>query len=217
MPDGKDEGSIKNLKEQCMILAQLFWIFFRIGPSTFGGGYAMLPIIEREVVNKKKWMQEDEIGELISLAGSAPGGVGVNAAAMIGHRQAGIAGAVSAVIGVTCPTFLIVILISMLAILFRNQPKVEAALKGMNGGIIALISMAAYRTARYSILDTTTAIAAIVTVAVLLFAGIHPLYLILSGLICGMVMIRIKKRLGLQVKMEKKSVTGSYPELEYYI
>lgn len=177
----------------------------------------MLPIIEREVVNKKKWMHEDEIGELISLAGSAPGGVGVNAAAMIGHRQAGIAGAVSAVIGVTCPTFLIVILISVFAIIFRNQPKVDAALKGMNGGIIALISMAAYRTARYSILDTTTTIAAIVTVAVLLFAGIHPLYLIVSGLISGMAVIRIKKRLGLQVKMEKESVTGSYPELEYYI
>ncbi|KOY14842.1 chromate transporter [Paenibacillus xylanivorans] len=217
MPDGKDEGSIKNLKEQFMVLTQLFWIFFRIGPSTFGGGYAMLPIIEREVVNKKKWMQEDEIGELISLAGAAPGGVGVNAAAIIGHRQAGIAGAVSAVIGVTCPTFLIVILISVFAVLFRNQLKVEAALKGMNGGIIALISMAAYRTAKYSILDTTTAIAAIVTVAVLLFAGIHPLYLIVSGLICGMAVIRIKKRLGLQVKMEKESVTGSYPELEYYI
>jgi chromate transporter len=217
MPDGKDEGSIKNLKEQCMVLAQLFWIFFRIGPSTFGGGYAMLPIIEREVVNKKKWMQEDEIGELISLAGSAPGGVGVNAAAMIGHRQAGIAGAVSAVIGVTCPTFLIVILISVFAIIFRNQPKVDAALKGMNGGIIALISMAAYRTARYSILDTTTTVAVIVTVAVLLFAGIHPFYLIVSGLIGGMAVIRIKKRLGLQVKMEKESVTGSYPELEYYI
>lgn len=217
MPDGKDEGSIKNLKEQCMVLAQLFWIFFRIGPSTFGGGYAMLPIIEREVVSKKKWMQEDEIGELISLAGSAPGGVGVNAAAMIGHRQAGIPGAVSAVIGVTCPTFLIVILISVFAVLFRNQPKVEAALKGMNGAIIALIIMAAYRTARYSILDTTTAIAAIVTVSILLFAGVHPLYLIVSGLISGMAVIRIKKRLGLQVKMEKESVTGSYPELEYYI
>ena len=64
-----------------------------------------LPIIEREVVSKKKWVNEEEIGELISLAGSAPGGVGVNAAAMIGHRQAGIAGAVSAVLGVTCPTF----------------------------------------------------------------------------------------------------------------
>lgn len=209
--------SIKRLKHKFTLLAQLFWTFFCIGPSTFGGGYAMLPIIEREVVNKKKWMQEDEIGELISLAGSAPGGVGVNAAAIIGHRQAGVAGAVSAVIGVTCPTFLIVLLISMFAMVFRNQPKVEAALKGMNGAIIALIVMAAYRMAKYSIFDGTTAIAALATVCVLLFAGIHPLYLIALGLLCGMAVIRIKKRLGLRASTEKKPAPGSPSELEYYI
>ncbi|MEJ9221403.1 chromate transporter [Paenibacillus glucanolyticus] len=208
---------IKGLKHKFKLLNQLFWTFFRIGPSTFGGGYAMLPIIEREVVSKKKWMQENEIGELISLAGSAPGGVGVNAAAIIGHRQAGVAGAVSAVIGVTCPTFLIVILISIFAMVFRNQPKVEAALKGMNGAIIALILMAAYRMAKYSVFDRTTAIAALATVSVLLFAGVHPLYLIALGLLCGMTVIRIKLRLGLRARTEKQTTTGSPSELEYYI
>lgn len=177
----------------------------------------MLPIIEREVVHKKKWMQEDEIAELISLAGSAPGGVGVNAAAIIGHRQAGIAGAVSAVIGVTCPTFLIVILISMSAMIFRNHPKVEAALKGMNGAIIALIVAAAYRMARHSIFDTTTTLAVLATVSLLLFGGVHPFYLIVPGLIFGVLVIRIKKRLGFQVRTMKETATGSYPELEYYI
>lgn len=78
-----------SLKKNLTLLARLFWTFCCIGPSTFGGGYAMLPIIEREVVGKKKWVNEKEIGELISLAGSAPGGVGVNAAPMIGHRHTG--------------------------------------------------------------------------------------------------------------------------------
>lgn len=206
-----------SLKERLTLLAQLFWTFFRIGPSTFGGGYAMLPIIEREVVSKKKWVNEEEIGELISLAGSAPGGVGVNAAAMIGHRQAGIAGAISAVLGVTCPTFLIVILISVGAVFFRDQPKVEAALKGMHGAVIALIAVAAYRMAKHAVFDATTTISAIATVSVMLFTGVHPLYLIALSLLCGMAVIQIKKRLGLQANTEKKAAINSCPELEYYI
>ncbi|WP_258394469.1 chromate transporter [Paenibacillus sp. MDMC362] len=87
----------------------------------------------------------------------------MNAAAMIGHRQAGIAGAVSAVLGVTCPAFLIVILISVGAVVFRDQPKAEAALKGRHGAIIALI-----------VFDATTTITALATVSVMLFTGVHP-------------------------------------------
>ncbi|MBU5347455.1 chromate transporter [Paenibacillus lautus] len=206
-----------SLKERLTLLARLFWTFCCIGPSTFGGGYAMLPIIEREVVSKKKWVNEEEIGELISLAGSAPGGVGVNAAAMIGHRQAGIAGAVSAVLGVTCPTFLIVILISVGAVFFRDQPKVEAALKGMHGAVIALIAVAAYRMTKHAVFDATTTITALATVSVMLFTGVHPLYLIALSLLCGMAVIPIKKRLGFQANTEKKAAPNSRPELEYYI
>lgn len=205
------------LKKRLTLLARLFWTFCCIGPSTFGGGYAMLPIIEREVVSKKKWVNEEEVGELISLAGSAPGGVGVNAAAMIGHRQAGIAGAVSAVLGVTCPTFLIVILISVGAVFFRDQPKVEAALKGMHGAVIALIVFAAYRMAKHAVFDATTTITALATVSVMLFTGVHPLYLIALSLLCGMAVIPIKKRLGFQANTEKKAASNSRPELEYYI
>lgn len=206
-----------SLKKRLTLLARLFWTFCCIGPSTFGGGYAMLPIIEREVVSKKKWVNEEEIGELISLAGSAPGGVGVNAAAIIGHRQAGIAGAVSAVLGVTCPTFLIVILISVGAVFFRDQPKVEAALKGMHGAIIALIVFAAFRMAKHAVFDATTTITALVTISVMLFTGVHPLYLIALSLLCGMAVIPIKKRLGFQANTEKKAASNSRPELEYYI
>ena len=175
----------------------------------------MLPIIEREVVSKKKWVNEEEIGELISLAGSAPGGVGVNAAAMIGHRQAGIAGAVSAVLGVTCPTFLIVILISVGAV-FRDQPKVEAALKGMHGAIIALIVFAAFRMAKHAVFDATTTITALVTISVMLFTGVHPLYLIALSLLCGMAVIPIKTA-GFSSEYGKKAASNSRPELEYYI
>src|SRR4051812_8766650 len=117
-------------KHKLMMLSQLFWAFFRIGPSTFGGGYAMMPSIEREVVVKKQWMEDKELADMMSLAGSAPGGVGVNAAAFVGFRKAGIAGAIAAVTGVTLPTLLIVIALSVFYLLFQDNPKVAAALKG---------------------------------------------------------------------------------------
>jgi chromate transporter len=199
-----------NKRERTVImLNRLFWTFFRIGPSTFGGGYAMLPIIEREIA--------EEVGEMISLAGSAPGGVGVNAAAIVGYRKAGVAGAAAAVAGVTCPTFLIVLLLSALAVAFQHNPKLEAALKGMHGAVIALIVMAAYRMARTAVFDVTTAVASIATVIVLLLANIHPLYVIVLGLVSGMLVIQIKLWLGISARTERQPGVSSGAELEYYI
>jgi chromate transporter len=199
------------------MLNRLFWTFFRIGPSTFGGGYAMLPIIEREIVEKRQWITAEEVGEMISLAGSAPGGVGVNAAAIVGYRKAGVAGAAAAVAGVTCPTFLIVLLLSALAVAFQHNPKLEAALKGMHGAVIALIVMAAYRMARTAVFDVTTAVASIATVIVLLLANIHPLYVIVLGLVSGMLVIQIKLWLGISARTERQPGVSSGAELEYYI
>ncbi len=204
-------------RERVTMLFHLFWTFFRIGPSTFGGGYAMLPVIEREIVGKRRWMEAMEAGEVFSLAGSAPGGVGVNAAAIVGYRKAGISGAVAAVAGVTCPTFLIVLLISAFSVVFQHHPKVEAALKGMQGAIAALMLMAAYRMARVAIFDAATAVALIATVVVLLLAGIHPLYVIVPGLFGGMLVIRLKHVLGLKVQTERRHSAERSVELEYYI
>ena len=89
------------------------------------------------------------------------------------------------------PHVLIVILISVGAV-FRDQPKVEAALKGMHGAVIALIVFAAFRMAKHAVFDATTTITALVTISVMLFTGVHPLYLIALSLLCGMAVIPIK-------------------------
>ncbi|WP_347231154.1 chromate transporter [Paenibacillus sp. DMB5] len=80
-------------KKEFKVLLQLFTIFFKLGPSTFGGGYAMIAAIEREIVNKKAWLKPGEIGDMVSVAGSAPGGVAVNSAAFVGYKLAGVLGA----------------------------------------------------------------------------------------------------------------------------
>ncbi|PZD97459.1 chromate transporter [Paenibacillus sambharensis] len=201
-------------------LLPLFWVFFRIGPSTFGGGYAMIPAIERELVANKKWIDEKELADMLSIAGAAPGGVGVNAAAFVGYRKAGVAGAIAAVAGMTMPTFLIVICLSLIYLFFQDNPKVEAALKGIHGAIVALILLAAYRMAKSSILDIATTAVSILTFLLLFMAKIHPLAIIISGLFVGILLVKVKELFGLKVKTERTGTSTPKHELvypEYYI
>lgn len=218
--DGEDEDAMMPHHKKGNLLLQLFWAFFRIGPSTFGGGYAMMPAIEREIVEKKRWIDDKELADMVSLSGSAPGGVGVNAAAFVGYRKAGVAGAVAAVAGMTLPTFLIVIALSLFYMVFQDNPKVGAALKGVHGAVVALILMAAYRMAKTSVFDMATTFVSIVGFLLLFMADINPLYIILSGLLAGILLVKGKELIGLQVHMEKAGTNKLKHELvypEYYI
>lgn len=196
----------------------LFLSFFTISPVTFGGGYAMIPAIEREVVLRRKWIGEKEMTEVLSVAGSAPGGIGVNAAAFIGFRLGGLPGAIVAVIGMTLPTFLIVIGLSFLYAFTRDNAKVEAAFTGLRSGIIALILYAGYKMARSSIIDRATLFAGVATVALLLAAPVHPLLLIVAGASYGVAFVWLKQRLGMAVKLGSEGdETQHIDDSGYYI
>ncbi len=180
----------------------------------------MIPMIEREITTKRKWIDDTEMDEILSLAGSAPGGVGVNAATFIGYRLAGVMGAIAAIVGITIPTFIIVCLLSTGYGLLGDIPKVEAAMKGIHGAVIALILVAAYRMAKNAIFDKTSAVTAIIVLAILLVFGMNPIYLIAIGLLIGFVYLPVKQRLGLEVRTEKECSNHSEEESnypEYYI
>ncbi|WP_322923660.1 chromate transporter [Paenibacillus campi] len=198
---------------------ELFGVFFKIGPATFGGGYAMIPMIEREVVERRGWIAQEEMNDLLSVAGSAPGGVGVNASAFVGYRMAGIAGAIAATLGITLPTFLIVFGLSLFYSLFHDQPKVQAAFQGIKGAVIGLIAVAAYRMGKSSLFDRTTISVATIALTLLLATGLNPIFLIVAGLVVGLLIIRVKKALGLHIRTEKKrsSGNGAQAYIEYYI
>lgn len=211
------------LLQQLKMLLPLFWTFLKVGPSTFGGGYAMISVIEHEVVKKRSWIDEQEFSDVVAIAGSAPGGVGVNAAAFIGYRVAGIAGAIISIVGITLPTFLIVLGLSFLYLNFDSNSKVAAAMKGIQGAVIALIISAAYRMAKTAIFDISTMAIAVITLTVLIFTPINPIYAILSGLLIGVVNVMLKLALGMKVQTEKakqKQQSGQQQDavyLEYYI
>lgn len=216
----KEMGKVKRARGSTGIIFQLFGTFLRIGPSTFGGGYAMIPTIEREVLEKRHWIDEQEMANLVSLSGSAPGGIGVNAAAFVGYRKAGIGGAVAAVLGITLPTFLIVIVLSFLYLLFHDNVKVEAALKGIHGAVLSLILMAAYRMFKQAVFDAATTFLTILAVILLLAVSISPLFMIAFGILAGICLVKGQERLGIKVRMEreyKQAADADSNYSEYYI
>lgn len=118
---------------------QLFAIFFRIGAFTFGGGYAMIPLIQREVVENKKWSTDEEMLEIVAIAESTPGPIAINSATFIGIRTAGFWGAACATFGVVLPSFLIILPISYLLGEFQELQAVQYAFNGIRAGVLALL------------------------------------------------------------------------------
>lgn len=120
-------------------LFSLFIAFFKIGAFTFGGGYAMIPLIQREVIHNRKWLGQEEFSDLLALAQSAPGPLSLNTAVFVGYKMKGFAGAAAAITGSVLPSFLTILFIVILFTDIRNNPVVDAAFKGMRPAVVALI------------------------------------------------------------------------------
>lgn len=177
------------------LLWQIFVTFFKIGPVTFGGGYAMIPLIEREIVDRRKWVKLEDVTDIFAVAESVPGAIAINSATFIGYRLAGVFGAIVAMIGILLPTFIIILTLSLIFLYFKDTPQIEAAFIGIRPAIVALITFAAFKIADVGIIDRTTLVMAILTVLVLLIFNIHPIIVIISGLLLGVLFINIKSRL----------------------
>ena len=121
---------------------ELFAAFFRIGLFTFGGGYAMIPLIERDVVTKKQWMKDEDLLDMVALAESTPGPVAVNAATFVGRQVGGYAGAAAATLGVVLPSFLIILAVGYLLQMVMHSRLVRNAFLGIRASVLVLIASA---------------------------------------------------------------------------
>ena len=121
---------------------ELFAAFFRIGLFTFGGGYAMIPLIERDVVTKKQWMKDEDLLDMVALAESTPGPVAVNAATFVGRQVGGYAGAAAATLGVVLPSFLIILAVGYLLQMVMHSRLVRDAFLGIRASVLVLIASA---------------------------------------------------------------------------
>ncbi|QGH35795.1 chromate transporter [Gracilibacillus salitolerans] len=192
-----------SLKTNWRYLLQIFLSFFKIGPVTFGGGYAMIPMIEREVVQKRKWVKTKEVSEIFAIAESVPGAIAINSATFIGYRLAGVKGAIIAMTGVLLPTFLIVVALSILFLFIKDNPFVESAFVGIRAAIVALIAFAAYKIGLTAIYDKTTLVITILTAAILYFLHIHPVLIIVGGIGLGIAVVNVKKLLGYATRLDR--------------
>ena len=120
-------------------LRTIFASFFKIGLFTFGGGYAMLPLIEQELIAKRGWIEHKEFLDLLTLAQSVPGPIAINTSVFVGYKMRGLKGAVAALLGSVLPSFVIILVIAIFFAGIRQNPVVDAAFKGMRPAVVALI------------------------------------------------------------------------------
>lgn len=163
----------------------LFISFFKIGAFTFGGGYAMIPLIEREVISRREWLSEDEFQSLFTLAQSAPGPIAVNTAVFIGYKLRGVSGALTTLLGVVLPSFVAILVLAHFFSLFRNNLVVDSAFRAMRPAVVALI---VWPIVGFSKGMNLLRIIAAVAVAVLIWHfGVSAVLLLLSGALVGLV------------------------------
>ena len=127
------------MRDKLKKLWSLFFTFFKIGAFTFGGGYAMIPLIQKETVEKNGWVTDDDILEIIAIAESTPGPIAVNSATFVGYRTCGVLGAACATFGVVLPSFVIILAISFVLKEFQEIKAVQYAFNGIRAGVLALL------------------------------------------------------------------------------
>ena len=130
-------------------LLELFSAFFKIGICTFGGGYAMIPLIEAEAVEKRKWISAEEMLDIIAVAEATPGPLAINTATFVGRKTAGLPGAAAATLGTVLPSYLIIILVSLFYRQFRENRWVDCAFRGIRAAVVALMVNAVVKLARH--------------------------------------------------------------------
>lgn len=174
------------------MLFQLFWSFFKIGAVTFGSGLAMIPVVEKEVVDKRKWFEREDFYNHFALAQSSPGPIALNTAVFVGYRQKGLAGAAVAVLGAVLPSFAIILAIAVLLGGFRDNAYVSAAFKGLMPAVVALIAVPFVKMLKP--LTWPMICLGIAAALVIRFTGISPVWIIVIGIVAGITEALVKVR-----------------------
>jgi chromate transporter len=162
-----------------------FKTFFRIGLFTLGGGYAMIPLIEAEVVDKHKWLSKQEFLDVIAIAQSCPGVFAINTSIFIGYKLRKLRGAISCALGTALPSFLIILLIAMFFLQFQDNPIVAAIFRGIRPAVVALIAVPTFNMARSAKLSWLNCWIPIASALLIWALGVSPIYIILLAGIGG--------------------------------
>lgn len=164
---------------------KLFISFFKIGAFTFGGGWAMIPLIEREVVDKQNWIKREDFVDALAIAQSLPGVLAVNISILIGNKLRGLRGCLMAALGTILPSFLIILAIAIWFVQSYDNPVVERIFKGIRPAVVALIVSPVFTTAKTARINIKTVIIPIIVALSIWLGGVSPIWFVLLGAIGG--------------------------------
>ena len=167
------------------VYLELFWIFFKIGTFTLGGGYAMVPLIQNEIVNKKKWIEEEEFVKLLALAQSSPGALAVNVSVFVGYKMKRLLGLITTVLGATLPSFIIILVIASLFSNIQDNIYVIKASKAIRPMVVALIAASVYTIGKSAKINRKTLWIVILVAAMVAFFKFPPIVMIILGAFLG--------------------------------
>ena len=181
------------MKEKLNKLLVLFVTFFKIGAFTFGGGYAMIPLIQHEVSIKKKWLRAEEISEVITISESTPGPLAINAATYVGYKLAGVLGSIVATLGIVIPSFVIIFVISIFFDTFLKIKIIANAFLGIKAAVSLLVLRGAYSLFKtmkkdfFSYIILISVYASSIILGFLPSVSISSIYFILVGALIGII------------------------------
>ncbi len=178
------------------IFADLFLTFAKVGVCTFGGGYAMLPILQREVVERKGWATDEELTDYFAIGQCTPGVIAVNTATFIGHKYKGIPGALCSTLGVVFPSIVIITAIAAFLSNFADFPVVQHALAGVNAAVVALIFSSVLKLGKSTLKDKISLCIFLTVLALAVLVGLSPVLLIVGAGLTGYVLCRVPKKEG---------------------
>lgn len=174
-------------------LFELFLIFAKIGAVTFGGGYAMLPMFERELVDNKKWVSEEEIMEYFAISQCTPGVIAVNTATFVGYKVKGILGGIFATLGVIAPSIIIISIISAFLSNFLDYEVVGYAFNGIRICVCVLIFNAVVKLSKSALVDKWAWMIFLLVFALSLFFNVSAVILIIISGILGLAIKKMRK------------------------
>ena len=182
------------------LLLDLFFTFFRIGLFTFGGGYAMLPLLQREIVEKKKWATEEEMLDYFAVGQCTPGVIAVNTATFVGFKEKKLSGAIFATLGVVSPSLVIITVIAALLSNFAHIAAVQNAFAGIRVAVCVLILNSIVKLWKKSVVDKLTfAVFLAVFIGSVLLSHVSPVVFIVAAAVLGIV-VRVWLRTGKEGK-----------------
>lgn len=175
-------------------ILEIFMVFLKIGTFTIGGGYAMIPLIEKEVVDRKGWIDRKEFVELLALGQSAPGPIAVDTAVFVGYKIAGIWGSIFATLGSILTAFIVILIFAIYYMGFKDNAIVQRIFLGIRPAVVALIAVPVFRIGKSSNLTKKTIFIPIFTVILIVLLNINPIFIILASAIAGLVYGIINER-----------------------